>query len=196
VSNFQWLWRYSWLNVTHKTSYKRYEGKKNYLLIAFIGYVNDLNKLQQFKVSVQKSHHLLQWTFWVHVALLRSFWCSCFRRAALFIMWATNLSLVFTCCLQTSLFIHPHRPKSDLYTPNSNSCTSTPIENWTHVYMNLFTLNSPYYHLLKYLLFLLKHSVYLVHYPMLPAFFHFLTLESADTLIVKAQWTLYPTTQH
>ena len=31
-----------------------YEGKTNDLLIAFIGYVNDLNKLQQFKVSVQK----------------------------------------------------------------------------------------------------------------------------------------------
>ena len=29
----------------------------------FIGYVNDLNKLQQFKVSVQKSHHRLQCTF-------------------------------------------------------------------------------------------------------------------------------------
>ena len=26
--------------------------------------------------------------------------------------------------------------------------------------MNLFTRNSPYYHLLKYLLFLLKHPVY------------------------------------
>jgi len=26
----------------------------------------------------------------------------------------------------------------------------TPIENWTHVYMNLFTRKSPYYHLLKY----------------------------------------------
>jgi len=36
---------------------------------------------------------------------------------------------------------------------------STPIENWTHVYMNLFTRNSLYYHLLKYLLFLLKHPV-------------------------------------
>jgi len=36
---------------------------------------------------------------------------------------------------------------------------STPTENWTHVYMNLFTRNSPYYHLLKYLLFLLKHPV-------------------------------------
>jgi hypothetical protein len=28
--------------------------------------------------------------------------------------------------------------------------------------MNLFTRNSPYYHLLKYLLFLLKHPVYKV----------------------------------
>ena len=27
--------------------------------------------------------------------------------------------------------------------------------------MNLFTLKSPYYHLLKYLLFLLEHPVYL-----------------------------------
>jgi len=37
-----------------------YEGKINDLLIAFIGYVNDLNKLQQFIVGVQKSHHRLQ----------------------------------------------------------------------------------------------------------------------------------------
>jgi len=43
--------------------------------------------------------------------------------------------------------------------PTSNSCIFTLIENWTHVYINLFTQNSPYYHLLKYLLFLLKHSV-------------------------------------
>jgi hypothetical protein len=44
--------------------YKRYEGKTNHVLIAFIGYVNDLDKLQQFKASVQKSHHKL------HAALL------------------------------------------------------------------------------------------------------------------------------
>jgi hypothetical protein len=37
--------------------------------------------------------------------------------------------------------------------------THTHIENWTHVYMNSFTRNSPYYHLLKYLLFLLKYPV-------------------------------------
>jgi len=36
----------------HKMSYKRYEGKTNDLLIAFIGYVKDLNKLQKFKLSV------------------------------------------------------------------------------------------------------------------------------------------------
>jgi hypothetical protein len=81
-------------------------------------------------------------------------------RAALFIMRATNWCLVLTFSLYTSLFIHPHRQKSDLYSPTSNSCISTPNENWTHVYMNLFTRNSPYCHLLKYLLFLLKHPVY------------------------------------
>jgi hypothetical protein len=53
----------SCLNVMHTTSYTMYEGKTNDLLIAFIGYVNDLNKSQQFKVSVQKSHHRLQCTF-------------------------------------------------------------------------------------------------------------------------------------
>jgi len=96
----------------------------------------------------------------VRVALLRSSWCTYFMRAALFIMRATNPSLVFTFSLQTSLFIHPHRQKSDMYTPNSNSCIFTLIENWTQVYMNLFTWNSPYYNLLKHLLFLLKHSIY------------------------------------
>jgi hypothetical protein len=49
---------------------------------------------------------------------------------------------------------------SDLYALKSNSSISTPIENWTHVYMKLFTRNSPYYHFLKYLLFLLKHPVW------------------------------------
>ena len=83
--------------------------------------------------------------------------------AALFIMRATNSSLVFTFSLKTSLFIHPHRQKSDLYAPTSNNCIFTPIKNWTHVYMNLFTRNSPYCHFLKYLLFLLKHPVYTVH---------------------------------
>jgi hypothetical protein len=63
VSNFQWVWRYSCLNVTHRKPNKRCEGKTNDVLIAFIGYVNDLNTLQPFKVSFQKSHHRLQCTF-------------------------------------------------------------------------------------------------------------------------------------
>ena len=46
---------------------------------------------------------------------------------------------------------------------DSNSCISTPIENWTHVCTNLFTRNSPYCKLLKYLLFLLKHPAYNIH---------------------------------
>jgi len=36
-----------------------------------------------------------------------------------------------------------------------------PLKNWTHVYMNVYTRNNSYYHLLKYLLFLLKHPVYI-----------------------------------
>ena len=47
----------------HKKPYQMYEGNQNEVLNAFIGYVNDLSKLQQFKVSVQKSHHRLQCTF-------------------------------------------------------------------------------------------------------------------------------------
>ena len=64
------------MNVTHKKPYKRYEGKTNDVLIAFIGYVNDLNKLRQFKVSVQKippstSLHFATLLATVRVALLR-----------------------------------------------------------------------------------------------------------------------------
>ena len=33
-----------------------------------------------------------------------------------------------------------------------------------YYYMNLFTHNSPYYNLLKYLLFLMKHPVYYYYY--------------------------------
>jgi hypothetical protein len=40
-----------------KKAFKRYERKTNDFLIAFIGYVNDLSNLQQFKLSVKKSHH-------------------------------------------------------------------------------------------------------------------------------------------
>jgi len=83
-----------------------------------------------------------------------------------------NASDQFVSCVYfffvTPLFIHPHRQKSDLYAPTSKSCVVTPIENWTRVYMNLFTRNSPYCHLLKYLLFLLKHSVYNTHLFLVP----------------------------
>ena len=72
------------------------------------------------------------------------------------------VSCVYFFFLQTSLFIHSHRQKSDLYGSTSNSCIFTPIKNWTHIYMNLFILNSPYCHLLKYLLFLLKQPVYYI----------------------------------
>ena len=99
----------------------------------------------------------------VRVALLRSSWRSCFMMAALFIMRATAihlLRLLFLCTLRFSSI--PTDKKSDLYAPTSNTCIFTPIENWTHVYMNLFTRNSPYYHILKYLLFLLKHPVYTI----------------------------------
>jgi len=68
------------------------------------------------------------------------------------------LCLLLLCRLRFSSI--PHRQKPGLYAPTSNSCIFTHIENWTHVYMNLFTRNSPYYHLLKYLLFLLKHLAY------------------------------------
>jgi len=37
------------LNDTHKKPYKRYEGKTNDVLIAFSGYVNDLNKFRVFQ---------------------------------------------------------------------------------------------------------------------------------------------------
>ena len=62
MSNFQWVWRYSCLNVTHKKAYKSTK-ERQMILIALIDYVNDLNKFQQFKVSFQKSHHRLQSTF-------------------------------------------------------------------------------------------------------------------------------------
>jgi hypothetical protein len=39
VSNFQRVWKFSCLNVTHKTPYKRHKEKTNDLFIAFIGYV-------------------------------------------------------------------------------------------------------------------------------------------------------------
>jgi hypothetical protein len=95
------------LNITHKKLKKRYEGQIIDLMIAFIGYVNDLNKLQQFKLSAEKFHHRLQWIF--QLSWKKYVWRSCFMRAAVFIIRATKSSLVFTFSLWTWLFIHPHR---------------------------------------------------------------------------------------
>jgi hypothetical protein len=159
VSNFQWVCRYSGLNVTNKKPYKRFEGKTTDLLIAFIGYVNDLNKLQQFKVSLQKSNHR-------HNALFNSLGnsrCSSPQVALTFLLYEGsnihNASDQFVSGVYFFLFFL----RFSLYAPTSNICILTPIENWTHFYMNLFALNSPCYHLLKYLLFLLKRPVYVCH---------------------------------
>ena len=46
-----------------KSLTKGVKERQNDVLIAFINYLNDLNKLQQFKVSVQKSHHRIQYNF-------------------------------------------------------------------------------------------------------------------------------------
>jgi len=76
-----------------------------------------------------------------------------------------NASDQFVSCVYfffVDFAFHPSpQTNSDLYAPTSNSCISTPIGNWTHVYMNLFTRNSQLYHHLKYLLLLLKHPVYI-----------------------------------
>ena len=167
MPNFHCMWRYSCVNVTYKKPYKRHEGRTSDVLITFISYVNDLNKLQQFKASVKKSHHGNQRTFHstflaiVRVALLRSPWRSCCMRPALFIMQVTNSSLVFTFYLLTSLFIQHHRQKSYLYTQTPNNSIFTHIENWTHVYMKLFTRNSPYYHLLKNIYYSSWNTLYI-----------------------------------
>ena len=70
------------------------------------------------------------------------------------IIYITNKCNQYVICLSFILF-------KAFYAKHSNSCISTSIENWTHIYMKLFTRNSPYYHLIKYLLFLLKHPVYI-----------------------------------
>jgi len=70
------------------------------------------------------------------------------------IIYITNKCNQYVICLS---FIHFVR----LFVRDIQTAVSTPTENWTHVYMNLFTRNSPYCHLIKCLLFLLKHLVYI-----------------------------------
>jgi hypothetical protein len=83
-----------------KKPYKRYDVKTNDLLLAFIGCVNDLNKFAVVqskcsKIPPSTSMHFSFLLATVRVALLRSSLRSCFMRAALFIIRATNSSLVF-----------------------------------------------------------------------------------------------------
>jgi len=141
VSNFQWVWRYSCLNVTDKKPYKRYEGKTNDLSIAFV-YVNDLNKLQQFKVSVQKSNALFN--------SLGNSTCSSPEVDSAFLLYEGstihNGSDQFVSCVD--FFFLDFR------------FLSTPTDKNQICTRQLQTAVSPYYHLLKYLLFLLKHPVY------------------------------------
>jgi len=123
--------KYSCLNVTHKKPYKRYEGKTNDVLIAFIGYVNDLNKFQQFKISVQKSHHRPQCTFqpswqqYVHISWGRlgvlALWgqhcsycerpirllCLLFLSRLRFSSIPTDKNLIYTRQLQTTVPSNP-----------------------------------------------------------------------------------------
>jgi len=141
-----------------------YEGKTNDILIAFIDYVNDVNKLKQFKVSVQKSHQRFQCTF----NSLGNSMRSSPEVVLAFLLYEEstiyNASDQFVSCVYVFFVDFAFNPspqtKSELYAPTSNRCFFTPIENWTYVYMNLFTSNSPYYHLPKYLVFLLKHPVH------------------------------------
>jgi hypothetical protein len=89
------------LNVTYKKPYKRYEGKTKDLLIAFIGYVNDSQQIatvqnKRSNIPPSTSMHFSTLLATVRVALLKSSWHSCFMKAALFIIQATNSSLVFT----------------------------------------------------------------------------------------------------
>jgi hypothetical protein len=67
------------------------------------------------------------------------------------IIYITNKCYQYVICLSFILFVR-------LFMRNiqTHSCISTPIENLTHVYMNLFTRNSPYCQLLK-------QPVYITH---------------------------------
>jgi hypothetical protein len=80
-------------------------------------------------------------------------------KTALFIMRATNrlLYLLFLCRLRFSSI---PTNKNRICTRQLQTAVSPHPLRIGHVYMNLFTRNSTYCHLLKYLLFLLKHSVY------------------------------------
>jgi len=71
------------------------------------------------------------------------------------IIYIANKCNQYVICLSFIPFVR-------LFMRNIQTAVSPhPLKNWTHAYMNLFTRNSSYYHLLKYLLFLLEHPVYI-----------------------------------
>jgi len=100
------------LNVTHKKPYKRYEGKRNDLLIAFIGYVNNLNKLQHFKNPTIDFNALFN--------SLGNSTCSCPEVVLAFLLYedstSHNASYQFVSCVYFFFvdfaFIHPDRQNS------------------------------------------------------------------------------------
>ena len=135
-----WMWRI-------KSPTKCTKERQNDVLIAFIVYVNDLSELQQLEIRIQKSYRQLQRTFQPSVALLRSSWRSCFMRAALFIMRATNSSLVFTFSLYTSLFIHSHRQSLICTRQIQTAVSSHPLKFghmfiWTYLFGIVHTTTS------------------------------------------------------
>jgi len=71
------------------------------------------------------------------------------------IIYITNKCNQYAICLS---FIPILRP----FMRNPQTAVSPHPLNIGHLFMNLFTRNSPSCHLLKYLLFLLKHPVYLI----------------------------------
>ena len=159
------MWRYSCLNVTHKKPHKRYEGKTKDLLNKFIDYVNDLNKLQQFKLSVQKSHHRLQCTF----QLSSNSTCSSPEVVLAFLLYEGstihNAREQFVSCVYfffVDFAFHPST-QTKIVSVGANFKQLYLHTLWnldTCLYERIYS-TSPYYHLLKYLLFLLKHPVYL-----------------------------------
>jgi len=98
----------------------------------------------------------------VRVALLRSSWHSTSMRAALFIMRATNSSRVYFFFVDFAFRPSP-TDKNRICTRQIQTAVSSHPFKIGHVYTNLFTWNSPYCHPLQYLLFLLKHPVWILH---------------------------------
>ena len=68
------------------------------------------------------------------------------------IIYTVNKCNQYVICLSFITFVR-------LFMCNIQTAVSPHQLKFGHVCMNLFTRNSPYYHLLKYLLFLLKHPV-------------------------------------